>query len=367
MKKIIFLLMIFIGLSTQIYSVNERTYSVCDTCEYATLILAEDDTEQDLVTNDSALTFEIKGDEQNLWPDQAVVTFNGSVADATRFMAVTSSGTGRHSGVWDATVAFRIVSSGSTFVILDDFVSVDGIQVTVTGSTGYRYGIQASNASYTVKNCIIWCQNSNELGVVGMSGNGNGGLVSNNIVYDWPLGIYMKGTPEVNLAYYNTVVDCDTAFQTGYEDVTFRNNIGYNYTVFVNGYPYDTNPWKSGYNATDEADITYSGSPSGGAGDIYNIAESIFEDYGGNDFHLSAADVDCAEDGIDASALFTDANDIDGDGRPESTNVDIGADEFVAGGEPPAVIPKRRRKILLGGIYEKVFDSNYFVACCSYR
>ena len=89
-----------------------RTYTVGSGLDHATLALAEAAHGQDLVSNDSSLTFDI----QDAVEEAGTVTIDGYTTDATHFLTVTTSGSGRHSGVY-STSAYRIVA-GSAVVCL---------------------------------------------------------------------------------------------------------------------------------------------------------------------------------------------------------------------------------------------------------
>jgi len=81
---------VFILMAIPCFAVLTKTYTVCESgCDYSTLASAESAHQQDLVANDSALTFEI----QNTWasPD-GVTAVAGSTTDATRFFTITAVG-----------------------------------------------------------------------------------------------------------------------------------------------------------------------------------------------------------------------------------------------------------------------------------
>lgn len=332
MKKLLF---IFILIPTIGFSAtNNGTFTVCDTCNHISLQAAETAHQQDLVSNDSSITFEIKGDEQNLWPDEGAVSISGSTPDATHFMTITSSGTGRHNGIYDATIAYRIVSSSNPSLFIEDpFVVVGGIQINHTSTLN---GLFSTQTDITVKNCIV-----NHTGGTSASANGiqtqsvtGTSLIYNNIVYDAEnRGITIGGDAASCLIYNNTVVDCGVGIEEDAGDAVMKNNMFWSNTTDT-----DVSTANSpSHNATDAASLV-------GTNNQTSISDP-FVAVGSDNFLLSSATSDGAEDGTDLSGTFTD--DILGTTRPESTNWDIGAHEFPVAA---AVTSSRRRKEIIRGI-----------------
>ena len=100
-------------IATSASSVNLKTYTVCESgCDYTSVQAAETAHQQDLVTNDSAITFEI----QNTWASPYGGTVvDGSTTDATRFFTITAVGAARATATWSTTAYRAIVAASIIF------------------------------------------------------------------------------------------------------------------------------------------------------------------------------------------------------------------------------------------------------------
>jgi len=282
-----------------------------DAC-YEDLQAAETAHQSDLKTDDSARLFLIGG----AWSSADVTTtFDGSTTDAVRNITVETTGDARHEGTY-STSHYRIEASGNNGIVLsDEFITIDGVQVYLTGA--YR-GIRVSGAdNATVKNCI-----SRGAGVAGAAQYGifmgTDCLVYNNIIYDWSVrGVYALSGTDI---YNNTIVNCAQAVSGGYTDINVWNNIIWGCPDFQSG----DDIGSGGYNATDSTSFTYDDCGSCGTGDLTEI-DDPFVDTSANNFLITAGS-DVVDIGAGGSLVFT--TDILGVSRPQGTLWDIGAHEF---------------------------------------
>lgn len=349
-----YLLSLLLLATVSFSATNNRTYTIGSAGDYPTLAAAEADTEQDLVSNDSSITFQFIGGS---WADQSATTIDGSISDPTHFMTITAIGDARHNGIWDASGAIRFSASFNPLRLSDDYLVVDGIQSTCTGSASFRNAIVTSGSDgYTIKNCIVKWQNTGASGSQGILATGStvASYVLNNIVYDVVTsgndgaGIAHRGKADSCWTISNIIVNCDLAFDGTFLDGVYRNNIVYNCPVFFDGDAQSTNN-PSHNNATDLSSINYNCGGCG-TGDVTSMSDP-FNAIGSDDFSFASGTSDGVEDGSDQSEIHTDANDIIGTSRPQLTNWDIGAFEFISG-EPPEDEFRWRRRRLLSEIRE---------------
>lgn len=307
---------------------NNRTYTIGSAGDYPTLAAAEADTEQDLVSNDSSITFQFIGGS---WADQSATTIDGSVSNATHFMTVTAIGDARHNGIWDASGAVRFSAGFQPFKVADDFCVVDGIQVIVTGTADFRNVLDAfTGGGTTVKNCIIRSTSTGSKAIGIFAGGSVDVFIFNNIIYDVNgIGIKIFTGDNNGWVYNNTLHNCDTALWTSFHDGQFVNNMAFGSIDVLIGSPSTVN--LSHNNATNNGSITYTSCGSCGADDVLSISDP-FNNISGDDFSYASGTSDGVEDGSAESGVVTD--DIIGTSRPQSTNWDIGAFEFESG-EPP--------------------------------
>ncbi len=287
---------------------------------YLTLQAAETAEQRDLVAADTNLVFVIKGS----WTSAAATTsFDGFTTDATRDIKITTAGSARHAGTYLAT-AYRAESSSADVIsIKDDYVTIDGLQISQTGA---NEGIISQNSFTTVTNCIVRGDGeggSSTWGIYCWTGTNH--KVFNCIVYDWgTVGIYCATTIAADdLIYHNTIVDCAIGINGGYTDALSINNIIWSCATPIQGAPASG----SGYNATDAGSITYTDCGGGcGTGDILSMSDPFVAV--GSDNFLLAASTSPVDAGTDLTATVPE--DIIGTSKPVGSDSDIGANERLA-------------------------------------
>ena len=220
-------------------SVNLKTYTVCESgCDYTSVQAAETAHQQDLVANDSALTFEI----QNTWtsPDGAT-DVNGSATDATRFITITAVGAARATATW-STTAYRAIGAFTAFNLRDGYIVLDGVQGQTTQNFDWAAAIGAGGSNSTIKNCFlrgdgvatgVLCINVGNSTLTGI-------IIRNNVLIEGTgKGIGVVSAAGGVTVDNNTIEDCGVGIETTADDAIIRNNIIWNTTTPLVG---DFNP-----------------------------------------------------------------------------------------------------------------------------
>ena len=291
------------------------TYEITKTIDssggdYPDLATAEAAWDIDLVAGDSSITFNITGEQV-----EPATTIDGATTNPTHFITITSSGDGRHAGVYSASF-WRIETASMGLTVSDNHTVIDGILVASTGA----YAIQATGAdSVTVKNCVF----PGGTGAYAIFAN-NGLLVFNCVFYDWNTRLIRASGNSYYDIYGNTFVDCGDASGDYYlynnaspATTDVRNNLFYHgssNTVQGNGPLVVTGD----YNATDSASLDYPGGSCGGScggNDVNNLStteSNIFENYAGNDYRIKSGS-GLPSVGVDLGAAYN--TDIAGNAR----------------------------------------------------
>ncbi len=313
----------FLLMATLSFAVNTKTYTVCESgggCDYTTLQAAESAHDQDLVANDSALTFEI----QNTWasPDGAT-DVDGWTTDATRFLTITAVGAARASATW-STTAYRAIVSATIFTVSEAYTVIDGVQAQATLSNRQVVGIVIGGSNSTIKNCflrgdgvatgvrVILVNNTSLTGII----------IRNNVLIEGTgRGIWVAGAATGGVtADNNTIEDCATGIETTLGDTQIRNNIIWNATTPLIGKFVEL----SQENYTDAGSVSYGGCSDCGTGDQLSQSDPFVNLAGEN--YLLASGATAIDAGQDLSGDFTDAI----GGKTRDANFDKGADEFIA-------------------------------------
>ena len=306
-------------MATSVSSVNLKTYTGCESgCDYTSVQAAETEHQQDLVANDSALTFEI----QNTWasPDGGTL-ISGWTTDATRFLTITAVGAAKASATW-STTAYRAVSS-SGIIVREAYTVIDGIQARITTGFDVCFQVLAGGSNTTIKNCFANGDDKGTSRGIRVNDNSLTGIrIYNNVVIDCTAeGIVVLTAAAGGVKIdNNTVENCGTGIETSADDGIARNNIVWNVTTpFVGNWNTTT---LSEENYTDAGSISYGSCGSCGTGDQLSQSDP-FVSIAGEDYHLVSG-ATAIDAGKDLSGDFTD--DIDGSTR--DANFDKGADEF---------------------------------------
>lgn len=271
-------------------------------------------------------------------PDTTAVTVSGYTTDATRYIKIytpnntstEANNSQRHSGVWD-TGKYRLeVTDNTSFVIGDDYINVEGLQIKSIAATTNTKGIYATTGSYDLR--IGFCIIAGDI-TTGHTGVGINVFQStsipyifNNIIYDFnttsSYGLYTQQVATAYL-YNNTVYNCTTGYNLNSRISYLYNNIAQSCT---DGY-YGTSNSTGDYNISNLANDAPSPSYRS------NLATTVsFVGAGSSppDFHLDSNDTDALGHGVfdPGSGLFSE----DIDGQTRSGTWDIGADEYVYSG-----------------------------------
>lgn len=330
----------FLLMATSSFAVLTKTYTVCESgggCDYTTVAAAESAHEQDLVANDSALTFEI----QNTWVSaEGAWTVNGWTTDATRFLTITAVGAARASATF-STTAYR--ASTVTFAVIqlvESYTVLDGVQAetTETGATSATcFQVSVSPADgVVVKNCFGKQDpaGSNNRGAFFNTFAGTGNIFRNNVITGSSLrGVRVISTVDGSIKLdNNTFENCGEGINTSDLDAIARNNIFFNVTTPGVG-NFNTTTL-SEENWTDNASISYGSCGSCGTGDQLSQSDP-FVNLGGGNYSLASGSTPI-DAGKDLSADFTDAI----GGKTRDANFDKGADEFISAGGQKVMIKR---------------------------
>jgi co-chaperonin GroES (HSP10) len=231
----------------------------------------------------------------------------------------------RHNGKW-TTNAFNITNNRTdgnqaALQALDEYVIFEGMQVAVSGTGTYRYGISANVNNVTIKENIV-----KNLGTSGSpngieTSNLDGTKIVNNIVYGFSdtdsYGIIAYGTEGEQFIYNNTVYDTYNGIYTSYQDAVTKNNL----VQICSNYCFSPD-----FNPASDYNISSDTSAPGGNSHTETTVDFISTVAGNEDFHLDpdeATAIDAGDD-LSADSNFAFSDDIDGHLR---TDWDIGADE----------------------------------------
>lgn len=262
--------------------------------------------------------------------DSNAVVINGSTTSSIYDITIRSDDD--HEGKWTSSLYLLTATDQTVLSINDNWVSLEGLQIEVTGPTAsYRscivIGYSTSGVSHYVSKCILKSSNNSTQRERAISFAIGGATrycyFYNNVIWN------VNGSPST---VANSCIHCSSGtvylfnntISGGYANVFYTASSlqGIN-NIFVNSSNQVGGTWTSSdYNASDRTTTT------GGANDITE-ATFTFEDEANGDFHLAVGDSSGAKNGgtdDPGSGLYSD--DIDGDSRV--TPWDIGADEYIA-------------------------------------
>lgn len=268
------------------------------------------------------------GDCDEDYVDTTNFTITGTGCVSGKILTFTCSGAGRHSGVWTTSAMELNMVQG--MIISDPYVTIDGFQISVSNiyTTGIDLNNSGANGSYIAKNCILKGVSSGGKYGIRLNNIGTGGLIYNNILYDFTgdnLGDGIsENTSNSPSVYNNTVINCDGAgIRIEYTAANIRNNL-----CQANATDYVITDVGGTISKNVSEDAT---SPDAAYRSKDVHTNSVFKNYGADDYRLdSGGDVTnlaILDDGDDLSGVFTD--DIEGQTRDTWY---IGASEIVAVG-----------------------------------
>ncbi|MCD4812338.1 T9SS type A sorting domain-containing protein [bacterium] len=238
----------------------------------------------------------------------------------------------RHSGVWN-TSAYHIIESYDDGITLQDgFIRLEGLQIytDVTNgnneSTVYINGSTGTGTDIRVSHCILRgyssSNNDNNNGIYIIGADTGTVYIWNNIIYDFldannGHGIRLDDAGFTVYGYNNTIQNCSIGIRTGNDPFIAKNNIVQG-SVAPNCYR-DTFDSASDYNISSDTDAP---------GTNTKLSTTVlFENEGGDDFHLADDDTAAKNWGVDLSSdpVLSISDDIDLETR--TVNWCAGADE----------------------------------------
>jgi len=268
-----------------------------------------------LVTMAGILTIEIDGTWSSA--DTTAVVVDGFTTSATYYLRIYTTTAARHVGVWNTGKYILLVSNASALQILDNYVQVDGLQITVPAQNAAdQDSIYTTGDLPNISNCIIRGSKSTTYRQTGINLYSANGPINiwNCIVYDQDnaessagRGIYQAESGDV-LVYSTTVIG-------GYR--CFR-QVGGGIFVVKNCYGGNPNADGQAYLGTTSM-VTCGSSDTTGTAGLQNIAVNTTQfvnvSVGTEDFHLKGT----------GSALYSVGTNTSGDAAPMNFTTDIDA------------------------------------------
>lgn len=309
--------------------------------DYTSLSAAEAGEQQNLVTNDRIMVFECRSTSGT--SNGGGTSIGGWTTDSTRYIIIQSSGSNKHTGLWD-TSKFRIVNSTSNncLEINQAYTRVIGIQLQCTSNSfSVRYAIYLnSGTNLRVSQCIIKVVGSSTSATTSALGDSTSGASETTYFYNNLILMEINTTSGAQAIHKRNFggnpfyIENNTIINTGNSS-----NVGLN--VGNNGGFIARNNLLKGFSNTN----TYSGTFSSGTD--YNTTDSTdsigtgsnnktsqtfsFTNSGSGDYSLTSSDTGAKDSGTTlatVTAAFTD--DIIGTARPSSGAIDCGCFEYAA-------------------------------------
>ena len=320
--------------------------------DYTTLAAWEAARQRDLVAADEIEVVECSGSTA----DTTACDVSGWTTDATRYIVIQSSGSNKHSGVWD-TSKYRLSAASGGWALLNrhNYTQIIGLQLSYSGATGRVLYYFTSTASLALNGRVY-------NNILRNTNTGSGGFIAdfqrsnatsnvyfyNNLLIDdgqnsgitVSIGATFTGTV---YAENNTIVR-PTPNTTGSginaSNLCYaRNNIIYGFGN-TNTYTYTGSNLVGDNNSTDSTDTM--------AGTSYSNRVSqtfTFVDAAGLNFKLTAGDTGALGRGMQVSSLSSAlTDDIVGTARPSANGfVCIGCFETAMQG---SMLIRKRRKVI---------------------
>jgi hypothetical protein len=249
-------------------------------------------------------------------------TINGFTTDATHYIQILPASGHGHSGVAGAGVVIDVNDSGTAITISDDYVRIEGLQITDFAGANGRAGVRVNNGNNALLDRLIFYDFDTDHTARGVrNSTATGTIVRNCIIYGGQgYGIHAD-TGSVSMTVQNCTVHgmTGTGIQQGAGTLTVTNSIsaGSSTADFAGTIT-------QSYNISSDATASGAGSLTGRyAGNQFTTITA-----GAEDLHLKSG-ADAINMGNDLSGTFT--NDVDGGTRPAGAAWDIGADERANG------------------------------------
>ncbi len=243
----------------------------------------------------------------------------------------------RHSGVWSADKYYIQLTASNNYVYAivneQEYVKIDGLQITVTGSTGYEViDIYNSAEMIEVSNNIL--RNQATISGTGYAAGFNtteSAVVWNNIIYDQGDHGYSINAINWNEAIpiyviNNTIYNSNVCiYSYGFQDLYLYNNIVQNCTNGFDGGTWNSN---SDNNISDIAGDAPNATWTPGD----STTDVIFVNEASDDFRLAKTDTAAVDQGtsslISQFPNFPISINYDIEGEARIGTWDIGADEM---------------------------------------
>lgn len=253
--------------------------------------------------------------------DATAVVISGWTLTAANYISIYTTQANRHGGKWNTGKYRLAVGHALALRIQEDYVRLDGLQISSTFTYATAVGIVTHDAlgtagEFRISNCIIKEASASGYGGYGLifsyvtGVNSYVAKVWNTIIYDvrksGAFGIKTEDTDWVLHCHNVAIHNCDTSFY---------NNAG----TF------------NAKNCGSAAAITaaFSGTITQ---TTCSSTTPTFVDETNDDFHLAAGDTTWKDVGTDLSGDANLAFSVDIDGETRSGTWDIGADEYIAAG-----------------------------------
>jgi len=318
--------------------ITSGTYTIgTDAADYATVALFASD-----VTAGNQMDGNLTGEHQNEETAIAAGTYFDTDTNANLLKLTAVSGAEHTGGVYGngARVAMGnsdLIGVNSTDV--KDFeISKLALSASATNDKGFYLVKSGTGGAFTINRNLIFGSSSSKCCIHISRGAKTTVTVSNNICYDMgdadtEGGIIIGGVYVENVynIYNNTIIGCYNGIQIYEHDgdptMVAKNNLIQN----SGNAAYSTNGSANGFDTTGHNVTEDSTGPDAAYDDTDVHTNSVFEDYGNDDFRLDsggdATNLQILDDGEDLSGTFTD----DIAGQTRSTWY-IGASEIVAAG-----------------------------------
>jgi|LGVF01.2.fsa_nt_gb hypothetical protein len=341
MKKYLFLIIIYFIFSSYCFGAEIlKTVEEDGNGDYTTLEACMNGNEQDLTdaTPDYFVAkicgTDLAGNGWNSADTTAVDIDNWATASAS-YIYIYTTATGRHSGTYPTSVAYRLELAGNPCIDVDeDFVRIEGLSIYNTAATNYRYGLIYSNTasgdirfSYNILKGVI---TNTTYGIYSDTCfDGTDIKIWNNIIYDWgSTGLYMDNyhnSAGEFVLYNNTISSCAV---TG---IYFKNTAANADKYLINNAIQNSNACYTltlaNGTLTQTTNLAEDATSPNDAYDNVDLS-AVFADEANDDYTIDAANA-TLDDGTNLSAdgIWPFSDDIEG-----TTRVDwyIGASEYVA-------------------------------------
>jgi len=309
--------------------------------DYASLTIWEDTVDGDLAGDTRQETAHLYDDDGHL-VDSPII--GGSTTTADYYMKVSSPVGERHDGTESSGATLDGDFASSTILIDDTYTVIEWLEITDWDAEwGSGIGITVNaNMSATVERCLIYSDADTYAGSTGVIWWHGNTSFSNNIIYDIDERAIRAGQDWQTITgiYNNTVYNYNGDNDGSVGIYMYADNGGalYNNIVIAGNNGGDCFAFgKTTHDYNASSDATATGANSLDSGDGTPPSTSDFVSTSPVNLHLvvTAVEIDEGSDlGDNTYAVDIDNRDRD----TEGDTWDIGADEYVSGAPPPAIL-----------------------------